>query len=199
MGMSDGSPKNSLNAFVEEAYVKYGPDLKRYLDRRVEDPEMRRDLAHEVWLRVLRIPNFTEIREPLAYFYTVTANVIREHRYFQGRDRVSIDSDAMQYAAEHPVNVVADEVGDETARENALERTLASLPRKYRQVLLLRITEDLSYDEIGKRIGLAPKTAREYFSRGMLLASEGNQKRKTAKDLLSRALMLASARRSKRL
>jgi RNA polymerase sigma-70 factor (ECF subfamily) len=197
--MINRSPKSSLSAFVEKAYVKYGPDLKRYLDRRVEDPETRRDLAHEVWLRILRIPNFTEIREPLAYFYTVAANVIREHRYFRGRDRVSMDSDAMQQAAEHPTHVVADEVSDESARQNALERTLASLPRKYRQVLLLRITEDLSYDEIAERINLAPKTAREYFSRGMLLASGGKPKRKTAKSLLSRAMMLTSPHKPKRL
>jgi RNA polymerase sigma-70 factor (ECF subfamily) len=198
--MSEDRPrKNGLNAFVEEAYVKYGPDVKRYLDRRVEDPETRRDLAHEVWLRILRIPNFTEIREPLAYFYTVTANVIREHRYFRRRDRVSIDSDAMEHAAEHPADLAADVVGDETGRQNALERTLASLPKKYRQVLLLRITEELSYDEIAERMGLSPKTAREYFSRGRLLASRGTPKRKTAKGLVSRALMLASPHKPKRL
>jgi RNA polymerase sigma-70 factor (ECF subfamily) len=175
--MAEHHQNNTLRAFVEEAYIKYGPQVKRYLHRRVGDPELRRDLAHEVWRRILGTPKVTEIREPLAYFYTVTAHVIAEHYGFRGRDRVAVDSATALHAAEHPTDIVVDEMGDEVARELALERLMASLPMTYRQILILRITEDLSYAEIGKRLGLAPKTAREYFSRAMMLAHKLRPKR----------------------
>jgi len=169
--------RKRAHAFVAESYAKYGPEVTRYLHRRVRNSQDVRDLFQEVWRRLLRIKNPAEVAEPLAYIYRAAANVIAEYRLMRGRDCVSIDSEAVEYASEHPPYATADEMADALTRRAELERVLASLPKTYRHVLILRITEDLSYEEIGERLGLTAYTAGQYFCRAMRLLANRKRKR----------------------
>jgi RNA polymerase sigma-70 factor (ECF subfamily) len=54
-------------------------------------------------------------------------------------------------------------VADEEA--DAVRRTLARLPEEYRQVLLLRYQEDLSFEEIGRLMNLTANAARKLWAR----------------------------------
>ena len=169
-------PKRA-RAFVADSYEKFGPELCRYLRRRIGDRQDARDLAQEVWRRLLRIKDTTEVVEPLAYVYRAAANVVAEYHLLRRRDCVSIDSDAVQYASEHPVDLAPDEMAEQLARQAELDRVLASLPKTYRDVLLLRVAEGLSYDEIGRRLRFSPKTVEQYFYRGMTLVRKNRRAR----------------------
>jgi RNA polymerase sigma factor (sigma-70 family) len=164
-------------AFVAESYKRYGPELRRYLHRRLKNHQDARDLAQEVWRRLLRIPDSSEVVEPLAYIYRAAANVIAEYHLLRSRDCVSVDSEAMQYAADHPADVVRDEMADQLVRQAELHRILASMPKTYREVLLLRVTEGLSYEEIGAPLQFSPKTVEQYFFRAMTLVRKHKRTR----------------------
>jgi RNA polymerase sigma-70 factor (ECF subfamily) len=166
---------HDATAFVAESYVKYGAELRRFLQRRLKDRQDARDLAQEVWRRLLRIPNTAEVVEPLAYIYRAASNVIAEYHMLRSRDCVHVDSDAMQYAADHPADIVQDEMSDQLARQAELQRILASMPKTYREVLLLRVTDGLSYAEIGERLQFSPKTVEQYFFRAMTLVRKRKQ------------------------
>jgi RNA polymerase sigma-70 factor (ECF subfamily) len=159
-------PKRA-RTFVAESYAKYGPEVARYLHRRVRNSQDVRDLFQEVWRRLLRIRNPADVVEPLAYIHEAAKNVVREYHMLRRRDRVSVDSEAVEYAAEHPHYVAPDEMAEDLARKAELQRVLASLPKTQRQILLMRITEGLSYEEIGERLGLTAYTAGQYFCRAM--------------------------------
>jgi RNA polymerase sigma-70 factor (ECF subfamily) len=174
------SQTQSANAFVAESYQKYGPELRRYLHRRLRDRQDARDLAQEVWRRLLRIRNTAEVVEPLAYIYRAAANVIAEYHLLRRRDCVSVDSDAMQYAADHPADLVRDEMTEQLVRQAELERVLASMPRTYREVLLLRIQDGLSYEEIGKQLSFSAKTVEQYFFRAMAAVRKQRRQRGNA-------------------
>jgi RNA polymerase sigma-70 factor (ECF subfamily) len=49
----------------------------------------------------------------------------------------------------------------------AIQQALARLPEEYRQVLLLRFQEDLSFEEIGQRLQLSPNAARKRWARAL--------------------------------
>jgi RNA polymerase sigma-70 factor (ECF subfamily) len=171
-----GIEQQRAHAFVAESYAKYGSELRRYLQRRLRGGEDARDLAQEVWRRLLRLRETTEVAEPLAYIYRAAANVIAEYHHLRSRDCVSMDSDAMQYAAEHPPQVLRDEMAEQLVRQAELQRILAGMPKTYRDVLLMRITEGLSYEEIGERLNFSPKTGEQYFFRAMTLVRKRKQK-----------------------
>lgn len=174
--MTANDPKRA-RAFVADSYEKYGPELRRYLHRRLRNRQDARDLAQEVWRRLLRIKDTTEVLEPLAYIYRAAANVIAEYHLLRHRDCVSIDSDAVDYAAEHPAHVAQDEMTDQLARQAELERVLASMPKTYRDVLILRVTEGLSYEAIGQQLRFSPKTVEQYFFRAMALVRKSKRER----------------------
>jgi RNA polymerase sigma-70 factor (ECF subfamily) len=161
--------RKSNKTFVAESYEKYGHELRRYLRRRLQNKHDARDLAQEVWRRLLRIPDRTEVIEPLAYIYRAAANVVAEYHLLRRRDCVCVDSEAVQYASEHPAHVTADDLTDQLTRQAELERILAAMPRTYREILILRITEDLSYEEVGAKLGFSPKTVEQYFFRALTL------------------------------
>lgn len=172
--------RKSAHAFVAESYLKYGPDLRRYLHRRLRNSQDARDLAQEVWRRLLRIRDTAEVLEPLAYIYRAASNVIAEYHLLRSRDCVSVDSEAVRYATEHPPEVMQDEMTDQLVRQAELERILASMPKTYRDVLILRISDGLSYEEIGAQLGFSPKTVEQYFFRAMTLVR--NNKRQPRKS-----------------
>jgi RNA polymerase sigma factor (sigma-70 family) len=174
------SKSQSASAFVEESYQKYGPELRRYLNRRLRDRQDARDLAQEVWRRLLRIRNTSEVVEPLAYIYRAAANVIAEYHMLRCRDCVAVDSDAMQYAADHPAELSHDDMAEQLVRQAELQRILAAMPRTYREVLLLRIQDGLSYAEIGKQLSFSPKTVEQYFFRAMTMVRKRGHKRGNA-------------------
>lgn len=174
--MTASDPKRA-RAFVAESYEKYGPELRRYLHRRLRNNQDARDLAQEVWRRLLRIKDTTEVLEPLAYIYRAAANVIAEYHLLRRRDCVSIDSDAVNHASEHPADFAQDAMADQLARQAELERVLASMPRTYREVLLLRLAEGLSYQEIGDRLQFSPKTVEQYFFRALTLVRSRKRER----------------------
>jgi DNA-directed RNA polymerase specialized sigma24 family protein len=56
-------------AHVRAAYEVYGKALHRYLMRRLSNAEAARDLAQEVYLRLLRVPDAAAIRTLQAYVF----------------------------------------------------------------------------------------------------------------------------------
>jgi RNA polymerase sigma-19 factor, ECF subfamily len=172
-----GINRKSAHAFVAESYVKYGDELRRYLSRRLSNRQDARDLAQEVWQRLLRIRDTTEVLQPLAYIYRAAANVIAEYHLLRSRDCVSIDSDAVERASEHPTEWAPDQMSEQLARQAELEGILASMPKTYREVLLLRIIDGLSYADIGRQLQFSPKTVEQYFFRAMTLVRKSRRER----------------------
>src|SRR6266850_1925960 len=98
--MSTGDPKRT--SFAGSAYEQYGGELQRYLMRRLHNVQDARELAQEVWTRLLRVADPDRVQEPLAYVRRTAANVLVEFRMRQRREPVTFDSEASEYAAENP-------------------------------------------------------------------------------------------------
>jgi RNA polymerase sigma factor (sigma-70 family) len=167
--------RQRAHTFVAESYEKYGNELRRYLHRRMKGHPDARDLAQEVWRRLLRVRDTKQVIEPLAYIYRAAANVIAEYHHLRARDCVSADSEAMEYASEHPAETARDELADQLVRQAELQRILAAMPKTYRDVLLMRTAEGRSYEEIGQKLQFSPKTVEQYFFRAMAIVRKSRR------------------------
>lgn len=171
----------AARAFVARSYERFSPELRRYLRRRVRDRQDVWDLAQEVWRRLLRIQNPSEVAEPLAYLYRAAANVVAEYHLTRRRDCVSVDSDAAEHALENPAEVLPNELEDQLARQAALDRIVIQLPRTYREILLRRLSDGQSFAEIAEALNLTAGTAERYFSRAMMLVRKQRREESTRK------------------
>src|ERR1700756_288112 len=69
---------NETNRLVEGLAQGCGNDLVRFIARRLRSVADARDLAHEAYVRLLRVKRKDLIRDPRAYLYRTPANLLYE-------------------------------------------------------------------------------------------------------------------------
>ena len=137
------------------------PDIYRYIARRI-DHETAKDLTQQVCLSVVgRNP-----QNPRAYLYKVARSKIADEYRRRGRaafpveDVVSLsDAREEQWRESHRHNPV----DEECEARDLVERAMAVLPLKQREVVRLHVFEELLLKEVAQRLGLSYCTVRELW------------------------------------
>jgi RNA polymerase sigma-70 factor (ECF subfamily) len=159
---------------------RYMERVKSYLSRRLRrSPQDVDDLAQEVYVRLLRVPEETLLRAPPAYLFRVAANVLNDfcrNRHKEGH--VLFDSDTAEEIGESvPAHdpIAALHLGDE------LERAVASLPPRLAATILLRERDGYSYEEIALQLRVTVHTVHKHLAeararlRMVLLSQRGQE------------------------
>lgn len=136
--------------------------LLRFLGRRVPSRVDIEDLAQETYLRLLRAPNLTEVRNPQAYLLRVARHVLLEWRGNQPMPESLVDADAEQLIDE----CLPEFELDAHLSQRRLDETLASVSPLMRAVLLLRLRDDRSVKDVAKDLGISVRQVRRYLARG---------------------------------
>jgi RNA polymerase sigma factor (sigma-70 family) len=150
---------------------RWNRSLFQFLRRRVRSSVDVQDLAQETYLRLLRA-DLNEVRNPLAYLLQVASHVALEWCDRQPRsDSMVILEEDMLVDRELPELEV-----DARLSQQRLEETLASISPMMRAVLLLRLRDERSYQEIAAELRITDRQVRRYLARGyecLRLAIEG--------------------------
>jgi RNA polymerase sigma-70 factor (ECF subfamily) len=164
----------AFNRLVEE---RHG-DIYALLYRLTEDPEEARDLTQETFLQAFRhLANFRGDADLRTWLYRIAVNQARNRwRWWKRRRRdrtVSLDAPVSD-SLDAPLS--ASLAGDEgldperqalaREREAALHAALQTLSRPYREVIVLRDIEGLSYEEVASTLDLNVGTVKSRLSRG---------------------------------
>jgi RNA polymerase sigma-70 factor (ECF subfamily) len=156
----------------EAVYGAYRPRLYSFLVRLTRRPDVAEDLLEETWLRLVRRVDTLKNDAALApWLFTVARNLYCSWRRSRAVDEArTTDLDPAWPAPER-----GDSPFQATARaelERRVERALARLPLKHREVLLLVGFEGLTPSEAAEVCGL-PSTslrARLHRARARLMA-----------------------------
>lgn len=144
----------------------HGTALRRFLQRRLNSAEAADDLSQETYLRLARLGEGEGIADQRGYLFTVAANLARDHQRRQRREGLPEPADrldVMPCPAPDPERTVA-------ARQElqVLERAIADLPPKTREILLLFRVEGWTRRQIADHLGLSPKTVEYHMQQAML-------------------------------
>jgi RNA polymerase sigma factor (sigma-70 family) len=140
-------------------FDQYHDQLLRFLARSLGQDADAQDLAQEVFLRILRVEDPDLIQHPRAYLYRVAVNVIQEWRLRKQRFPIQDGLDLDQIPASgEPMTAM--EASEQTQRVHA---AVADLPATYRAVLMLRVTDGLTHDEVAERLGISPRMVKRYL------------------------------------
>jgi RNA polymerase sigma-70 factor (ECF subfamily) len=155
-------PKPSL---IERLYAEHRAALHSFFRRRIRNQAHAADLAQEVYLRMLRVPDPSSIRNPAVYLFTVASNLAKEQATLDQRQAgVDLDEAPLEEAST-PLSL--DGELDLKQRVDRLERVLGQLSPKCRAAVVLRFRHDLSYRQIAAHIGISTQMAKKYVARGL--------------------------------
>jgi RNA polymerase sigma-70 factor (ECF subfamily) len=144
-----------------------GKKLRRFLAVRMRLTADVPDLMQEVFLRLLRIKNYEEVRNPQAYLYTVASHVLQQYMLERAGEPECMDPFDM---ADRLESATATDPAETVEHRQLIERFGRALeqlsPRSYTTLILYRC-DGLSLDEIAKRMGVSRPMVRKYLTRAI--------------------------------
>jgi RNA polymerase sigma-70 factor, ECF subfamily len=152
----------TARAALRQMLVAGYDDLKLRLTRRLGSADIAAEVLHETWLRLGKASQIPSMREPRSYLYRMVLNVAVDHRraHLRWLNRSQIDAILQVDGEPDPERIVV-------ARSDvaALERALAELPARCREIFLAALLEDLPYREIAARFQLSLRSVEREMNR----------------------------------
>ena len=151
---TDGEERRA--EFVTQIFERFRRPLLRYLKDLLSRREDAEDVLQDTYARLLTVTDLERsVGRVRAYVFKIATNLAYD-RFRQRRAHGEHTEDGLAglVAAEpSPDGVVAFEQG-----LAIVKRALLELKPRCRQVFLLRSYSELSYEEIGRRLGLSKRT-----------------------------------------
>lgn len=153
----------ALARLVEEQRARIVA-LARFFTGRVEDAE---DLAHDILLRVVQALPRLEATETFdVWIYRLSRNRCVDHfrrRRMEAGWPQQGEPEALMW---RPPAVPADEALAASQAADRLRAAVRALPRIWREALVLRDLEGLTYEDIAERLGVPIGTVKSRINRG---------------------------------
>jgi RNA polymerase sigma-70 factor (ECF subfamily) len=153
----------SKKGLIERLFAEHQRALQAFFYRRIRGKSSAPDLVQEVYARMLRVSDFDAIRNPEVYLYTVASNLVKEHAVLERRQAAGVDADdasIQDLLGELPT---VDRDLDTDRRVERLRSVLMQMTPKCRAAVALRYRHELSYEEIGVRLGVSSNMVKKYL------------------------------------
>jgi RNA polymerase sigma-70 factor, ECF subfamily len=174
-GIAAGEPEDGADAREAVAFRRLFErrfeELYRFAYRYVRSAETAKDLVQEAFLRIWRQRAQVDLGGSAArsYLYTVVRYQALDHlRHRRVEERWRTEYAAPQ-VTDHGAALSPDPDQELTAKEVAttIQRAVEALPRRQRQVLLLRWQQQASHDQIAQTLGISSKTVATHIGRAI--------------------------------
>jgi RNA polymerase sigma-70 factor (ECF subfamily) len=149
-----------------ELYDRFSPMVWNLCLRLCGDPSRAQDLSQEVFIRVFKgLPRYRGSSSLKTWIYSIALNHCRGRLGRRGLDLEDWDE---QQWTRGPADPARGPEGDLLARdgERRIARALVALPVRFREAVVLRDLEGLSYEEIAAVLRVRPGTVRSRIARG---------------------------------
>lgn len=160
------SKKGDSAAFGElyDAYIRY---IYNFIFYKVHHKETAEDLTSQTFFNALRnITSADPEKSFLSWLYKIAQNIVIDHyRKWQRTDSKRTDIDDSWDIADDSTDIIGDV---ETAREIAkVKKYLSSLSSAERDVVIMRVWQELSYKEIAEITGRSEASCKMTYSRSI--------------------------------
>jgi len=165
--MSQLRNDSEANRLVEGLAQGCGSDLVRFIARRLRSVADARDVAHEAYVRLLRVKRKDLIRDPQAYLFRIAVNILYEFELQKKADAIGLARCAECQATEEADFGRPEQNVEVLQARKRIEAVLGELSPKCRAVFILYRRDGLSYKEIGAQIGISTNMVKKYLARGL--------------------------------
>ncbi len=174
--IADGILAQQALAGDEQAFEvlvhRYSTPLFNFICRFLGDYDQACDIVQQVFLQLyISLPTL-RVGEPLkAWLFQVARNrcldeLRRKHAVHFSELETTSDEDELSPLAVMPdTSPLPEELAERHDLQKHLQQAILALPPKFRPVVLLRYTAQLSFSEIGRTLHMPEATAKTYFQR----------------------------------
>ena len=134
--------------------------------RMSNNPQEAEDISQEAFLRAFQsLAHFNPSYKFSTWLYQITLNIIRDRFKKKELNYVSLDTpvetdDSEFYSQPADLTNNPEQIISQKENLQTIQQAIYSLPLKYREVIVLRHLQDLSYMEIGNILKLPPGTVK---------------------------------------
>lgn len=162
--------KNGNQQAFAKLYDFYLNKIYRFVYFRVSDENLAQDLTNDTFAKILNyLNNDQEIEDFQSFLYRTARNLVIDFYRQKGQMELSIDEFIKDNIAEEK-NVIQ-ELENKFEVEK-IKEDLLILPDPYREAIVLRFVEDMSFKEIAKIMDLREDHARMLVHRGLKVLRE---------------------------
>ena len=143
-------------------FLQFEPVIRQALGTRISRAADIDDLAQEVYLRLLRVPEPELVENPQGYLYRVALNVAAEWR--------QRSSQALEHSSDPLSSLAGGEDLERDAwneqRDDLVRQSLMGLPQASRTALILHVRDGLTYKEVAAHMGVTRRAVKRYVADG---------------------------------
>jgi RNA polymerase sigma-70 factor (ECF subfamily) len=150
-----------------ELFNREAAGLIRYATGILGSREDARDAAQEAFFRLWQNRARLDVSaDPARLLYTIVRNLARDrlrHRAVEQRPHPLLETQHIVQAGP----LLADEVEDVDDLQDVIQQALETLSPRQREIVLLRWKRQLTYEQIGAELGIAPGTVSAHMQRAI--------------------------------
>jgi RNA polymerase sigma factor (sigma-70 family) len=165
----DGSSStgSSLNATaLDLLFRRYAPALSRFFERRVGRKEEVPDLVQDVFLRLAKLRDLSNIEQPEHYLFRTASSALRDRAR-----RDAVRSKALHEGFDdlrHGTSALSPEtILHWSQAVGRMTQELRMMPTRSRDVFTLRALEGWKMDEVAQAMGISKRAAEKHYARAM--------------------------------
>lgn len=144
----------------EVLYARHRGPLYRFLLRQLRNQALADELFQDVWQRVIAARSGWKPEAAFAtWLFRIAHNRLNDH-WRSSRHRPAAPEDGDERAARVPDPTTPERELSEFEQRRRLQRAIAELPEEQREVVLLRLEQELSLEEIGAITGVGRETVK---------------------------------------
>ena len=162
-----GGDRESFNCLVN----RYKNKLTNFIYRFTSDIDSAQDLAQDTLLKVyINKDSYREIAKFSTWIYTIASNLAKtELRKIERRQTYSISdlsTDDREFVLHKSDEESFEDIEDTSVSGSILEKSLMDLDDEFKNIIILRDIQELSYDEISKILQIPLGTVKSRINRG---------------------------------
>lgn len=151
--------------WIERLRLKYGSELRRFLQRKVRDRTVVEDLEQDTYVKLQRLSEH-DIRNPRALLFTTANNLAINHLLRARAEYSIIERGGAEEVADTAVNPPRAAELDEAIAQ--MSKVLYELPRRLREAWILRFVDGLSREEVAQALGITVDAVNQRVSRATI-------------------------------
>lgn len=157
------------DAFAE-LVARYKDPLYNYVSRMLKDNVFAEDIVQETFVRVYRNRDrYQQIAKFSTWIYTIAINLTKTEirrqslRRFFSISGFSEDGKTFELP---DTRINLEKSAEDTILNDHIRKSINKLPRVFKEVVILRDIQELSYEEISKIVGVPLGTVKSRVNRG---------------------------------
>jgi RNA polymerase sigma-70 factor (ECF subfamily) len=162
--------KNNTEAAFNILVQRYKNPLTNFVFRFLGEYEACNDVVQETMIKVYRYKDsYRSVAKFSTWIYTIAGNLARtEYRRRRRRNIFSIND----YGEEHKTYELPDEtqrpdvITDSGIKDEIIQKALLKVKEAYREAVILRDVQGMSYEEISEILGVNEGTVKSRINRG---------------------------------